>query len=94
MIGGEGGPQGSGGTSGFTESDWVLLEVVDLGVEALQLGVVELESELRRQCEELGMLEEDQDRGFELAVVLGVLGELKAAAREMRAWAAAIGSCR
>jgi len=93
VIGSEGSPQGAG-ASGFSESDWVLLEVVDLGVEGLQLGVVELESELRSQYEELGTFEGDQDRSFELAVVLDALCELKAAAREMRAWAASIGSRR
>jgi hypothetical protein len=76
----------------LSESDLSLLEVVDLGVEALQVGVVEVESQVFVELERIS-LGEDRDHCRELEAVLGAVGELKAAAREMRAWAASIGAC-
>lgn len=86
-MSGERAPRGVGSLS---ESDLSLLEVVDLGVEALQVDVVEVESQALADLLAAG---EDQDHCRELEAVLGAVGELKAAAREMRAWAASIGAC-
>jgi hypothetical protein len=78
--------------AGLSESDWALLDVVDSGVEALQVGVNEVERRVRSELEFWESVE-DQDRGCEGVVLLGALLELKVAARELRAWAASIGSC-
>lgn len=90
MLGGPGEQREEPPLIGLSKSDLALLNVVDLRVEALQVGVVEVEARLWADLE---LTEEDEDRVHELRVVLDALGELKAAAREMRAWAASIGSC-
>jgi len=75
---------------GLSKSDWALLEVVDLQVEALQIGVLEAESRLHGELE---LAKGDQDCELELGAILNALRALKAATREMRAWAASIASC-
>ena len=86
------GERGSRGVGSLSESDLGLLEVVDLGVEAFQVGIVEIESQVFAELE-LTSPGEDQDHWCELEAVLSAVSELKAAAREMRAWAASIGAC-
>ena len=88
-MSGERSPRGGGSLS---ESDLGLLEVVDLGVEAFQVGIVEVEARVSAELE-LVSPGGDQDLWCELEAVLSTVGELKAAAREMRAWAASIGAC-
>lgn len=90
MLGGQGDQREDALPIGLSESDLALLDAVDLRVEALQVGVVEVEARLHADLE---FAKEDQDREYELVVVLDALRELKAAAREMRAWAASIASC-
>jgi hypothetical protein len=90
MLGGHGQHPEDSASVGLSKSDWLLLEVLDLRVESLQIELLEMESRLAGDLE---VAKEDQDRERELRVVVEALGELKAAAREMRAWAAAIASC-
>jgi hypothetical protein len=90
MLGDRGEQREGPQSVGLSKSDWASLEVVDLHVEALQIGILEAESRLRRELE---FAKEDQDRELELAAILDALWELKAATREMRAWAASIAAC-
>jgi hypothetical protein len=90
MLGDRGEQREGPQSVGLSKSDLALLEVVDLHVEALQIGILEAESRLHGELE---LAKGDQDREFELGAILNALRELKTATREMRAWAASIASC-